>query len=163
MPTHFEEIILHMIIKYRIDKKYVEPEIHICAEAQNLRAKEIYDAVTDIFEKRVRVYDGEETVMLRAAEIVRVFAAAKQVFVSTEERQFKIRERLYEMEELLGKESFVRISNSEIVNIRKIKRLDTSVTGTIRMQLRGDIETYVSRRYVTRIKQMLGLCGKDAL
>ena len=56
------------------------------------------------------------------------------------------------MEEKLDKTRFVRISNSEIVNLRKIKRMDTSITGTIKMYLEGEIETYVSRRYVSKIK-----------
>ena len=56
------------------------------------------------------------------------------------------------VEEKLDKTKFVRISNSEIVNLKKIKRLDTSVTGTIKMYLQSDIETYVSRRCISKIK-----------
>ena len=48
---------------------------------------------------------------------------------------------------------FVRISNSEIVNARMITGMDFSLTGTIRMQLRGGIETYASRRYVPKIRK----------
>jgi len=39
--------------------------------------------------------------------------------------------------------------------------LDTSMTGTIHMYLDGEVETYVSRRYVSKIKQVLGM-GKGA-
>ena len=62
-----------------------------------------------------------------------------------------------ELEEILDSDSFVRISNSEIVNVRKIIRLDTSITGTIRMYMKGDTQTFVSRRYVSRIKKTLKL------
>lgn len=146
-----------MIIKYNIDKKYTEPEIHICTDAQNTKAKEIYDAVNDIFEQKIRAYDDEETIMVPLSEIVRVYSANKQVYIATVDKQLRIKERLYEMEDMLAKDKFVRISNSEIVNIKKIKRLDTSITGTIKMQLKGDMETYVSRRYVTKIKQALSI------
>lgn len=148
-----------MIIKYEIKKQYTEPEIHICSDTQNLEIREIYETVSDLFERKVRGYREvhEEAEMIRVADIVRVFSANKQVYLSTEKEQFRIRERLYEMEKLLEGSKFVRISNSEIVNVRKIKRLNTGMTGTIKMQLRGDIETYVSRRYVTKIKQTLGI------
>ena len=79
------------------------------------------------------------------------------VYLLTEKRQYRLRERLYELEEILDSDSFVRISNSEIVNVKKIIRLDTSITGTIRMYMKGDTQTFVSRRYVSRIKKTLKL------
>ena len=51
----------------------------------------------------------------------------------------------------------VRISNSEIVNLDYVTALDLSLAGTIRMTLDHSVNTYVSRRYVKRIKEALGL------
>ena len=65
--------------------------------------------------------------------------------------------RLYELEERLNKRLFVRISNSEIVNLKKIVRLDLSMSGTICVELNNHSTAYVSRRYVTKIKQALGI------
>ena len=53
--------------------------------------------------------------------------------------------------------AFVRISHSEIVNLRKITALDLSLTGTIRITLAGGTVCYASRRYVKKIKEALGL------
>ena len=61
------------------------------------------------------------------------------------------------MEEKLDATRFLRISGSEIVNLHKIKRLDTGITGTIKMYLQENMETYVSRRYVAKIKKALGI------
>lgn len=52
---------------------------------------------------------------------------------------------------------FVRISNSEIVNLKKVKSLDLSFVGTICMELSNGTVSYVSRRYVSKIKKVLGL------
>ncbi len=52
---------------------------------------------------------------------------------------------------------FVRISNSEIVNLKKVKNFDLSITGTICVELANDTKTYVSRRYVSKIKKVLGI------
>ena len=49
------------------------------------------------------------------------------------------------------------MSHSEIVNLRQVTGLDLSLTGTIRMTLRGGTACYVSRRYVKKIKEALGL------
>ena len=60
-------------------------------------------------------------------------------------------------EERLDNNLFVRISNSEIVNLKKVKSLDLSFAGTICMELSNGDVSYVSRRYVSKIKKILGL------
>lgn len=47
--------------------------------------------------------------------------------------EYAIRYRLYELEEVLDKKQFLRISNSEIVNVKKIRDIDLSITGRICM------------------------------
>ena len=58
------------------------------------------------------------------------------------------------MERRLEGRGFVRISASELVNARMIEGMDFSLTGTIRLSLRGGIQTYVSRRRVAEIKKL---------
>ena len=70
---------------------------------------------------------------------------------------YDLRERLYELEGKLDRHTFVRISHSEIVNLRKITALDLSLTGTIRVTLAGGTVCYASRRYVKKMKEALGL------
>ncbi|MBP5685510.1 MAG: LytTR family transcriptional regulator DNA-binding domain-containing protein [Candidatus Methanomethylophilaceae archaeon] len=47
------------------------------------------------------------------------------------------------------------MSNSEIVNSDKIIRLDLNLAGTIKVYLQGDIQTRVSRRYISKVKEVL--------
>ena len=65
--------------------------------------------------------------------------------------------RLYELEERLDRRTFVRVSHSEIVNWKRVTALDLSLSGTIRVTLEGGVVTYVSRRYVKKIKEVLGI------
>ena len=100
-------------------------------------------------------YDGERgEVLLREEEILRVYTEKRRVLVDSSRGTFALRARLYELEARLDAEEFVRISNSEIVRRGCILHLDFSLTGTIRLTLEGGIETYVSRRYVSRIRRM---------
>lgn len=46
---------------------------------------------------------------------------------------------------------------SEIINLKKVRGFDLSFTGTICVSLSNGTVTYVSRRYVAKIKQLLGL------
>lgn len=89
--------------------------------------------------------------------IVRIFTETPRVFVQTETGKYLIKSRLYEVEESLDAGHFVRISNTDIINLRKVRHLDVSLAGTIRVYLAGGIDAFVSRRYMAGIKQRLGL------
>ena len=71
-------------------------------------------------------------------------------------RNYRI-DRLYEIEERLNPHQFVRISNSEIINLKRVDNFDLSFTGTICVKLSNGTTTYVSRRYVAKIKKILGI------
>lgn len=146
-----------MKIKLEIDEKYKSPEIHICSDADNLETRQLYKVVHEAFEKNITAYDENESHIIRHSDIVRIFSQNKNVYLMTESKQYRLKERLYEMESILDGEWFVRISNSEIVNVRKIEKMDTSFAGTIKMNLKGGMETFVSRRYLTKIKRALGI------
>lgn len=141
-----------MKISLKIDPKYKVPEIHVCSSENTAEIRSLYHTVKEALEENLVAYQNKEAVSIRCRDVIRIFSANKFVYLETAEGRFQIKERLYEMEEKLNKTIFVRISNSEIVNLRKINRMDTSITGTIKMYLQGDIETYVSRRYVSKIK-----------
>ncbi|MBM6721753.1 LytTR family DNA-binding domain-containing protein [Pseudoflavonifractor phocaeensis] len=100
---------------------------------------------------------GDVAVPLAAAEILRCYGEEKGVKVQTTQGVYDLKERLYELESKLDRHTFVRISHSELVNLEKVTALDLSLTGTIRMTLAEDTVCYVSRRYVKKIKEALGL------
>ncbi len=79
------------------------------------------------------------------------------VFAETNHGEYTLRLRLYEMEQRLDSNFFVRISNSDIINLRKVKGFDLSFAGTICVTLSNGTVTYVSRRFVAKIKQLLGI------
>ena len=56
---------------------------------------------------------------LEPAEIYRVFAESGKVFAETNHGEYALRLRLYEAEQRLDSKTFVRISNSDIINLRK--------------------------------------------
>ena len=102
-------------------------------------------------------WQGDTAVPLAEEDILRCYGEEKGVKVQTTRGVLELRERLYELEAKLDRHTFVRISHSELVNLRKITALDLSLTGTIRITLAEETVCYVSRRYVKKIKEALGL------
>ena len=96
-------------------------------------------------------------VPLTAADILRFYGEDKGVQAQTERGVYAVRQRLYELEQRFAAQRFARISHSEIVNLRKVTALDLTVTGTIRITLSDGTVCWASRRYVRKIKEVLGL------
>lgn len=146
-----------MEIKLIIDPKFKKPEIHICHKEAKEEALSLYEAVNTMVNTMLTAYDEDGVCMLISSEIIRVYTQNQKVMAATAKGTYQLRQRLYEIEEILDGSRFLRISNSEIVNIKKIRRMDTSITGTIKMYMDAGMVTYVSRRYVSKIKKALGI------
>jgi len=144
-----------MKIKFDIQQKYKEIEIHLCGKEKNKELLDVYDTLERLLDTRLKVYKGQESKVLSPSKIVRIYSANKKIYIRTMEDSYEVKDRLYTLEELLKDMGFVRISNSEIVNSGHIDRLDMSLTGTIKMCMENGDETYVSRRYVSKIKEEL--------
>ena len=95
--------------------------------------------------------------ILKDDEIVRVYASnGKIIAVTTDNGEYFLHHRLYEIEERLEPTKFVRISNSEIIHLNRVKHFDLNFVGTICVMLSDSSTTHVSRRYVSTIKRILG-------
>ena len=102
-------------------------------------------------------FQGDRAERLEPANILRFYGEDKEVRAQTAAGVFTVRQRLYELEKQLAALQFARISHSEIVNLRQVTALDLGLSGTIRMTLKDGTACYVSRRYVKKIKEVLGL------
>lgn len=95
--------------------------------------------------------------LLEPSQIYHIYAANQKIFAVTAHGEFRLKMRLYELEEQLKENMFVRISNSELVNLRQAEQFDLSLSGTICVKLKNREKVYVSRRYVKKIKSVLGM------
>lgn len=144
-----------MKVDIRIDPACGEPTVTITAPAMTDEIK----ALAARLEGGAALvgWDGDRAVPLAEDAILRCYGEDKGVKVQALSGVYELKERLYELEARLDRHTFVRISHSEIVSLRKITALDLSLTGTIRITLAGGTVCYASRRYVKKIKEALGL------
>ena len=64
---------------------------------------------------------------------------------------------LYKIEDYLDRNIFVRISNSEIINLEKTKNFDFKYLGTISCQMVNGDTCFVSRRAMKKVREILGV------
>lgn len=145
-----------MKIKAEIDEKYNDIELHVCNDVLNSEVKEILGELHETFDRAIAGVDERgNRVMISRSDVISVFAEGQKVMVLDTRGTYTVQKKLYELESELGDTYFARISKSEIVNVRKIKNLDMSITGTIKITMKTGYETFVSRRNVPKIKEKL--------
>lgn len=108
-------------------------------------------------QRMVAGFRGDSAVLLETEHITRICAGRGKVFAVTDTGEYTLRARLYELEARLDPGQFVRISNSELINLRRVRKFDLSLSGTICVTFLDGTATYASRRYVSRLKHVLGI------
>lgn len=146
-----------MKVELRVDPSCGEVTVTVTAPAETPEVRDLLRRVRGEGEGRLLGFAGERAVPLEPADVLRFYADQKEVWAQTAAGDFRVKQRLYELEGALDRHTFVRISHSEMVNLKKVTALDLKLSGTIRMTLAGGTNCYVSRRYVKKIKEALGL------
>lgn len=146
-----------MQVEVKIDNSYTDAKIIIMAASMTEEIEEILKKLSSDAPKIISGIRNDKVEVLDQKDLIRVYAASGKVFAVTDKGEYTIRLRLYELEERLDVHQFVRISNSEIINIKKVSNFDLSFSGTICVKLTNGTVTYVSRRYVAKIKKFLGI------
>lgn len=146
-----------MKIEIKIDEDCTETKIVVVTSKVTEEVNEIVKRLSSEQPQMIAGFKDEQATMLEPNQIYRVYASEGKVYAEAENGTHLLRLRLYEAEQRLAKCSFVRISNGEIINLKKVKGFDLSFVGTICVSLSNGTATYVSRRYVAKIKQLLGL------
>ena len=146
-----------MRVDLKLDSEYTEPlAVIYTAEITD----EVTEAVKRLKETGSDIITGftdERAEILSPDDIYRVYSENQKVLAVTEKGTLRLRMRLYQAEEKLSGRKFVRISNSEIINLNKTANFDLSFVGTIQVKLKNGDTTFVSRRYVSEIKKILGI------
>lgn len=143
-----------MKFKIFIDKNH-EEEVIIYAHEKSDLIKEIEELVCENnFD--IIGFSDKEGVKLNLNEIYCFIVESNKIYALCEQKKFLVKTRLYKLEENLT-ENFVKINQSCIANIRKIKKFDASISGTLTVTFKNNYIDYVSRRNVKKVKERLGI------
>lgn len=124
-----------MQVEIKIDPSYTEPKIIVLTSSMTEDVSNLVKKLSENVPDFISGSRNEKMEVLEQADLIRVYANAGKVFAVTPKGEYLLRLRLYELEERLNPDRFVRISNSEIINLKKVKSFDLSITGTICVQL----------------------------
>lgn len=146
-----------MQVEIKIDSSYRDPKIIILTASMTDDVGNIVKKLSEDVPQIISGSQDKRIEVLEPADFIRIYANSGKIFAVTNKGEYVLRLRLYELEKRLPFDQFVRISNSEIINLKKVNSFDLSLTGTICVRLSNGTTTYVSRRYVSKLKKILGI------
>ena len=146
-----------MQLEVKIDSSCIEPKVIILTASMTEDVNIILNKLSNQAPQIISGSKDNKIEVIEQADLIRIYASSGKVFAVTHKGEYALRLRLYEIEERLPPHQFVRISNSEIINLKNVNNFDLSFTGTICVKLTNGTITYVSRRYVSKLKKILGI------
>ena len=102
-------------------------------------------------------YQDNEIRRVNKEEIFYIDTVDNRVFLYCENNVVESKQKLYELEEVLGTKDFLRISKSTIINMSKIKTLAPAFSGRLEATLNNGEKVIISRQYVSVLKKNLGI------
>lgn len=102
---------------------------------------------------RIPVFSEDEMKLLQFSEIESVVSEEGKTFVTDSSgNRFRIKMRLYEIEEILPS-YFIRINKSALANEKRIERFSANFSGAVDAVFKSGNKEYVSRRCFAEIKR----------
>lgn len=143
-------------ILVNVSKKFTEPTISLNVPELNDEVSTIEKKLQNLINEKNQLIGTKDydIYLIETKDIITVYSEDKYNYCKTKDGIFKLKEKLYFLEEILPRNEFIRISNSTIVNIKHIKCFNTSLIGKIIVKLKNGDEFNVSR---SRTKDIMNL------
>lgn len=125
---------------------YADEKTHLVEEIEELVLGESNEIVC---------YKDKEILKINPSQAYCFFVEDNKVFALTDKDKLQTKQRLYQIEGILS-DDFVKINQSCIANIKKIKKFDASVYGSLLVEFKNGHTDYVSRRQVKTVKERIG-------
>ena len=130
-------------------------------ELLEIRCHKISDEVNEIIsfvKSRQGVLSGiidGEIYEVAVPDVYYIESVDDRAFIYTADKNYEVNLRIYEMEEMLAKSSFIRIQKGMLLNLMKVKSIKPGLSGRYVALLKNNEEVIISRKYVPGIKEKL--------
>lgn len=144
-----------MDFEIKIDENFKLPKAVVYTDKLTEEVLRLKSFVLENSDNILLAYLGEKIKILNPSKIYRIYTEDSKVFAESIDEKFQIKKRIYQLEDDLKLKKFVRISNSELINLNLVDSFDLSYSGTISVIMKNKSRTFVSRRYVKKLRKLL--------
>ena len=145
-------------VNVRFEKEQGRRDIDVLFTASEVdnQVAVLMNRVADPLSVTWEVRDDEgAAVTLQEDDIVTISVDSKRLRIVADDGVYWLKMSLQDAERALNPSMFLRVSRYEIVNLRKVRRFDFTITGTLRVELEDGTDTWASRRFIPAIKERL--------
>lgn len=105
---------------------------------------------------KLLLFKEDEQYIVDTQDIVYVEVNDSKAYAYLKQDTYEAKQKLYELKELLGTQSFVQINKSVIVNINYVKSIQAEFSGNYRIKLKNRKESLIiSRKYFKEFKDRI--------
>jgi len=98
-----------------------------------------------------------QTYILDVAKILYIDTVDKKTFFYTKTEVYETTLKLYELEEKLSVNDFLRANKSCIINFNQIKAIKADLDGKLLVTMNNGEKLFISRQYALSFKEKLGV------
>lgn len=144
-------------ISTNISSEFKEPSIIINAPELSDEIQKVIKYISDIntVPNQIVASKNNEIYFIDLERVICFFSKDRYNYVRTKEGTYKIKYKLYELEDIFKQKDFMRISNYCIININQVECFDTSILGTVLVNLKDNTQETVSKRNISQIMKLL--------
>ena len=146
-----------MKINIEVDENLSSPIVTIKSNEINDEVNNIISYLNAFNQNAIVGHKDKEIYFLNPQDIETIYSEGVKIYANVNDNIYQLKGRLYEYEELLKDTNFIRISNSELINLHKVVKVNLSLNDTIEIFLKNGKSTYCSRRKISDLKRALGL------
>lgn len=143
-----------------IDPSFDEEKVLIYAKERNEIVKKIEDLVDSDGINLIGVDEesrDNETVILNPIDVICFVSENNKVYAIVGKKRYRIREKLYMLEEMGFKSYYVRLNQSCIANMKHISKFASSIGGSLLVMFDNGYSDYIARRELKNVKERMGL------
>ncbi|MCR4947361.1 MAG: LytTR family transcriptional regulator DNA-binding domain-containing protein [Lachnospiraceae bacterium] len=141
-----------------LDERYADPKVTIQTRERTAQVENIISAIENAAENEFPLlpgYDNEKIELISQRDIIRVYTENRRIIIQTADKSYYSNKTLSAVEDMLNPERFFRISQSELINLYKVKSFEFTIAGTIGVEFENNTKTWVARSRVKAIKTMI--------
>ena len=106
---------------------------------------------------KLSFYQGSKIVFVDESDIYYFESVENRVFAYTESEVYEIKLKLYELEEKYSYSDYFRANKAVLVNLDKVVSVSPAFGGRFEAILKNDCKIIISRMYVPKFKEKLGI------
>jgi len=108
-----------------------------------------------IVDKKITGLLNEQTFIINTSDVLYIESVDRKTFLYTAKQTYETPLKLYELEERLTTEDFIRVTKSCVLNFNRVKSIRGDFGGRLLCTLENGETISISRQYATVIKQKL--------